>query len=117
MALRSVRQLGDLDTHDLPRSVAADVDVDVPIILWPIIGLLAGCSSVQSSASSPSAVVAALSAQADRWDKAILAKDRAAIEANMAEDFRQIELDDDAKRHCCGAERSSRLKQANGLSN
>ena len=32
-----------------------------------------------------------LIAQADRWDKAIVAKDRAAVEANMAEDFRQID--------------------------
>jgi ketosteroid isomerase-like protein len=36
-------------------------------------------------------VVAQLSAQADAWDKAIVRKDRAAIEANMAEDFRQID--------------------------
>ena len=32
-----------------------------------------------------------LTAQADAWDKAIVRKDRAAIEANMAEDFRQID--------------------------
>jgi ketosteroid isomerase-like protein len=63
----------------------------VCFILWPIIGLLAGCSSVQSTASSSTAAIAALSAQADRWDKAIIAKDRAAIEANMADDFRQID--------------------------
>jgi len=36
-------------------------------------------------------LVAALSAQADAWDKAIVRKDRAAIESNMAEDFRQID--------------------------
>ena len=35
--------------------------------------------------------VAALTAQADAWDKAIVRKDRAAIEANMADDFRQID--------------------------
>ncbi|WP_374434773.1 nuclear transport factor 2 family protein [Inhella sp.] len=34
---------------------------------------------------------ALLKAQADRWDQAIVAKDRAAIEANMAADFRQID--------------------------
>lgn len=34
---------------------------------------------------------ARLKAQADRWDQAIVAKDRAAIEANMAPDFRQID--------------------------
>ena len=32
-----------------------------------------------------------LTSQADAWDKAIVRKDRAAIEANMAEDFRQID--------------------------
>jgi ketosteroid isomerase-like protein len=63
----------------------------VCFILWLFLGLLAGCSSVPSTASGSTAVVAALSAQADRWDKAIVAKDRAAIEANMAEDFRQID--------------------------
>ena len=36
-------------------------------------------------------LVARLSAQADAWDKAIVVKDRAAIEQNMAEDFRQID--------------------------
>jgi ketosteroid isomerase-like protein len=35
--------------------------------------------------------VALLTQQADAWDKAIVRKDRAAIEANMAEDFRQID--------------------------
>ena len=35
--------------------------------------------------------VAELTAQADRWDKAIVRKDRAAIEHNMAGDFRQID--------------------------
>jgi ketosteroid isomerase-like protein len=41
---------------------------------------------------APSAgLVARLKAQADAWDRAIVAKDRAAIEANMAADFRQID--------------------------
>jgi ketosteroid isomerase-like protein len=39
----------------------------------------------------PAALVAPLKAQADAWDRAIVAKDRAAIEANMADDFRQID--------------------------
>jgi ketosteroid isomerase-like protein len=39
----------------------------------------------------PGRLAAALTAQADRWDKAIARKDRAAIEANMADDFRQID--------------------------
>src|SRR6185295_14389193 len=42
-------------------------------------------------ASNPQATIALLTAQADAWDKAIVRKDRAAIEANMAEDFRQID--------------------------
>ena len=37
------------------------------------------------------ALVAELTAQADRWDKAIVRKDRAAIETNMADDFRNID--------------------------
>lgn len=53
--------------------------------------LLGGCaSSVTQDVSAPG-LVAQLSAQADAWDKAIVRKDRAAIEQNMAEDFRQID--------------------------
>ena len=37
--------------------------------------------------------VAALTRQADQWDKDIVRKDAAAIAANMAEDFRQIASD------------------------
>ena len=51
----------------------------------------------QACASSPGSAdgdrertVALLTRTADDWDKAIVRKDRAAIEANMAEDFRQI---------------------------
>jgi ketosteroid isomerase-like protein len=36
-------------------------------------------------------VVEALTRQADAWDKAIVRKDLAAIEANMADDFRSID--------------------------
>ncbi|MCE4554111.1 nuclear transport factor 2 family protein [Roseateles cellulosilyticus] len=43
------------------------------------------------SGAPPDEIVAHLKAQADAWDRAILAKDRAAIEANMADDFRQID--------------------------
>lgn len=35
--------------------------------------------------------VALLTAQADRWDKAIVRKDRAAIADNLADDFRQVD--------------------------
>jgi ketosteroid isomerase-like protein len=37
------------------------------------------------------AVVDALTKQSDAWDKAIVRKDRAAIAANMADDFRSID--------------------------
>ena len=52
----------------------------------------------QACASGPGSVdgdrsdtVALLTRTADDWDKAIVRKDRAAIEANMADDFRQID--------------------------
>jgi ketosteroid isomerase-like protein len=48
-----------------------------------------GVSARQTSGSQ--AVVAALTRQADAWDKAIVRKDRAAVEANMADDFRSID--------------------------
>ncbi|MFZ2998824.1 MAG: nuclear transport factor 2 family protein [Undibacterium umbellatum] len=41
------------------------------------------------------ALVAQLTKLADDWDKAIVRKDQAAIEANMAEDFRQIDASGD----------------------
>jgi ketosteroid isomerase-like protein len=46
-----------------------------------------------AAASDPSqqAVIAQLTRQANAWDKAIVRKDRAAIAANMADDFRQID--------------------------
>jgi ketosteroid isomerase-like protein len=42
-------------------------------------------------AAPPADLIARLKAQGDRWDKAIVAKNRAAIAANMADDFRQID--------------------------
>jgi ketosteroid isomerase-like protein len=39
----------------------------------------------------PVALVMKLTRQADEWDKAIVRKDRGAIEDNMAKDFRQID--------------------------
>ncbi|MFG6458297.1 nuclear transport factor 2 family protein [Roseateles sp. BYS96W] len=60
--------------------------------------LLLGCVLVPAlavaglaHAAPPAALVARLKAQADAWDRAIVAKDRAAIVANMADDFRQID--------------------------
>jgi ketosteroid isomerase-like protein len=44
-----------------------------------------------AQAAPPAALVAQLKAQADAWDQAIIKKDRAAIERNMADDFRQID--------------------------
>jgi hypothetical protein len=44
-----------------------------------------------AQAAPPAELVAQLKAQSDAWDQAIVKKDRAAIEANMAEDFRQID--------------------------
>ena len=56
------------------------------------ITLLQACGSMaKNEASEAPAIVARLTAQADAWDKAIVRKDRAAIEANMGDDFRQID--------------------------
>ena len=61
------------------------------MMLVLVILLPGGCaSSVTQDAAAPG-LVARLSAQADAWDKAIVVKDRTAIEQNMAEDFRQID--------------------------
>ncbi|MEO6276311.1 nuclear transport factor 2 family protein [Roseateles sp.] len=51
----------------------------------------AGLAVTGLAQAAPAALVAQLEVQAAAWDRAILAKDRAAIEANMAEDFRQID--------------------------
>lgn len=48
---------------------------------------LAACTVLVVSPDSDRKILAA---QADAWDKAIVAKDRAGIEANMWPDFRQI---------------------------
>ena len=56
-----------------------------------VILLAGGCASSVTQDVAASGLVARLSAQADAWDKAIVLKDRAAIEQNMAEDFRQID--------------------------
>ncbi|MEO8058587.1 MAG: nuclear transport factor 2 family protein [Burkholderiales bacterium] len=53
--------------------------------------LLSACTGIGPAArSEPAADIATLSRQSDNWDKAIVRKDRAAIAANMTEDFRQI---------------------------
>jgi ketosteroid isomerase-like protein len=53
--------------------------------------IVPGCATQPAAACDGAQVIAALSAQSDRWDKAIVRKDRTAIEANMADDFRQID--------------------------
>ena len=54
--------------------------------------LLAAALGVSTLApAEPPQLVAQLKAQADAWDRAIVKKDRTAIEANMAADFRQID--------------------------
>ncbi|MBK6321166.1 MAG: hypothetical protein IPF38_02790 [Burkholderiales bacterium] len=48
-----------------------------------------------SSQGAQAGDIAQLTRQADAWDKAIVRKDRGAIETNMADDFRQIDGDAD----------------------
>jgi ketosteroid isomerase-like protein len=60
----------------------------------PVVASLLLFASVAAPHDVPAAdksLVDRLTAQADAWDKAIVRKDRAAIEGNMAEDFRQID--------------------------
>ena len=64
--------------------------IRLPLVATAFLAML-----LQACAAPPSvnehALVAKLTLQADLWDKAIVRKDRAAIEANMADDFRQID--------------------------
>ena len=58
------------------------------------VAVLAGSSARLGGSTTPDpAVVAALTRQADQWDRDIVRKDAAAIAANMADDFRQIASD------------------------
>jgi ketosteroid isomerase-like protein len=65
------------------------------LLLWAsacLVALLQGCAATPPATVDERAqIVAKLYMQADLWDKAILRKDRAAIEANMSDDFRQID--------------------------
>jgi ketosteroid isomerase-like protein len=61
---------------------------------WLVVAasVLQGCANPHNSNMSNQVdIVATLTRQADAWDKAIVRKDRAAIEANMEEDFRHID--------------------------
>ena len=71
------------------RSIAARLASRALLAAAATALLLAGCAAPPRTADA--ALVAELTAQADRWDKAIVRKDRAAIEANMADDFRNID--------------------------
>jgi ketosteroid isomerase-like protein len=49
------------------------------------------CASGSGSADDRTRTIALLTKTADDWDKVIVRKDRAAIEAKIADDFRQID--------------------------
>lgn len=56
------------------------------------IALVTGCSMhVRMDTDSAAEKISKLTAQADAWDAAIVRKDRAAIQANMADDFRNFD--------------------------
>ncbi|MHB0972381.1 MAG: nuclear transport factor 2 family protein [Thermoanaerobaculia bacterium] len=60
-------------------------------VLLVLVTSLSGCStSAEPSDAAGTAPVAALTRQADQWDRDIVRKDHAAIAANMTSDFRQI---------------------------
>lgn len=74
-----------VDPNHNPRATA---------LLVALVLLLPGCSAnVRTSDSEREGLVAALTRQADQWDKDIVRKDRDAIAANMSADFRQIRSD------------------------
>ncbi len=52
---------------------------------------LAGCGAPALATSARADDIAQLTRQSNAWDQAIVRKDEAAIAANMAEDFRQID--------------------------
>ncbi len=54
-----------------------------------LVSLVAGCAA--PPAANADATVQLLTAQADAWDQAIVAKNAAAVAANVAPDFAQIE--------------------------
>ena len=56
---------------------------------FPLTALVACASAPRATPTSDA--TAELTARSAAWDTAIVRKDRAAIEANMAEDFRQID--------------------------
>ena len=62
------------------------------LILWLLLAALGGCATpTRTAMQDDTTLIARLTAQANAWDRAIVRKDRAAIEANIAPDFRQID--------------------------
>lgn len=62
------------------------------VLAAPAALVLQGCAAIKDDTKPmETGLVAMLTAQADAWDRAIVRKDRMAIESNMAEDFRQID--------------------------
>lgn len=79
-----------------PRGFCVRAPVKTYLAALGLVAVLQGCESggggnEAAAAQARAQLVATLSAQADRWDQAIVRKDRAAIERNMAADFRQID--------------------------
>ena len=65
-----------------------------PRLLAPALCLaLAACAAHAPRTADDAALAAAIRAQADAWDAAIVRKDRAAIAANMHDDFMSIDSD------------------------
>ena len=66
------------------------IQVFLCAIVAPLVAACAATSPVNDGATAQ-VLTAQLTAQADAWDKAIVAKNAAAVAANVAPDFAQIE--------------------------
>ena len=68
-----------------------------PCFHWPrlallaLLGPLAAAAGPTPPAAADRETIAQLTRQSDAWDQAIVRKDRGAVAANMAEDFRDID--------------------------
>jgi len=65
--------------------------VAVALLATLAVALPGRSRAAEARADPRETLIAELTAQADGWDRAIVRKDRAAVEANMAEDFRHID--------------------------
>ena len=89
-------QRRDADQRALRMADRAPVDSRPSSSSSPAVASLSGCAAPPIVGAGPRADdFAQLTRQADAWDKAIVRKDGAAIAANMADDFRQIDSDGD----------------------